>query len=393
MRFSPLLTCAVLLLLATASRAAEGAFKLELRDGDRVAFLGGALIEHEQEGGYIETMLTTRFPHQNITFRNLGYSGDTVSGDARGLCTGWSTFESPEQGLNRLRKIFREISPTVLIANYGMNESFNGPEKLADFVAGYNKLLDILEADAKGNGSASGLRQVVLLSPNFHEDLGRPLPDPADHNRNLKFYGNAIEELAQKRKCAYIDLYSITEQLGNTAPLTSNGIHLLPDGYWRLAQALGDAFELPAIKVTGDSEGEFLASAPPMPGGEMPARERSHNVKFVGLASGTYELTVNGRKLSRASAQEWAQGVSVPALPPDPEMEKLRQLIVAKNFDFFNYWRPENDSYILSFRKKEQGQNAVELPRFKPVVEAKEAEIAKLRTESVLKYKLARMGD
>src|SRR6476469_870595 len=158
MRFSPLLTCAVLLLLATASRAAEGAFKLELRDGDRVVFLGGALIEHEQEGGYIETMLTTRFPHQNMTFRNLGYSGDTVSGDARGLCTGWSTFESPEQGLNRLRKIFREISPTVLIANYGMNESFNGPEKLADFVAGYNKLLDILEADAKGNGSASGLR-------------------------------------------------------------------------------------------------------------------------------------------------------------------------------------------------------------------------------------------
>ena len=79
-----------------------------------------------------------------------------------------------------LLKIFREISPTVLIANYGMNESFNGLEKLADFVAGYNKLLDILETDAKGNGSASGFRQVVLLSPNFHEDLGRPLPDPAD---------------------------------------------------------------------------------------------------------------------------------------------------------------------------------------------------------------------
>ena len=64
-----------------------------------------------------------------------------------------------------------------------------------------------------------------------------------------------------------------------------------------------------------------------------------------------------------------------------------------ENFDFFNYWRPENDSYILSFRKKEQGQNAVEIPQFKPLVEAKETEIAKLRAESVRKYKLARLGD
>src|SRR5689334_5927482 len=124
MKFLSLLACAMLLLLVAVPRAVDASFRLELRDGDRVVFLGGELIEHEQAGGYIETMLTTRFAHQNVTFRNLGYSGDTVSGDARGLCTGWSTFESPEQGLNRLRKIFREISPTVLIVNYGMNESF-----------------------------------------------------------------------------------------------------------------------------------------------------------------------------------------------------------------------------------------------------------------------------
>src|SRR5690348_31547 len=142
------LACAILFVSVTGARAAESSFKLDLRDGDRVVFLGGALIEREQIGGYIETMLTTRFPKQNVVFWNLGYSGDTVSGDARGLCTGWSTFESPEQGLNRLRKIFREISPTVLIVNYGMNESFGGPQKLEDFIAGYNKLLDMLESDA-----------------------------------------------------------------------------------------------------------------------------------------------------------------------------------------------------------------------------------------------------
>ena len=63
-------------------------------EGDRVVFLGGALIEHEQAGGYIETMLTTYFPQQNVAFRNLGYSGDTVSGatkhDIELRVTGWN---------------------------------------------------------------------------------------------------------------------------------------------------------------------------------------------------------------------------------------------------------------------------------------------------------------
>ena len=59
--------------------------------------------------------------------------------------------------------------------------------------------------------------------------------------------------------------------------------------------------------------------------------------------------------------------------------QSLRQLIVSKNADFFNYWRPENDTYILGYRKHEQGRNAVELPQFKPLVEAKEKEIARLR--------------
>src|SRR5689334_4714990 len=102
MRILSLFFC---LVLAVGAWARAGETKLDLRDGDRVALVGSELIEHEQAGGYIETMLTTRFPDRNITFRNLGYSGDTVSGDARALCTGWSTFESPTQGLNRLKRI------------------------------------------------------------------------------------------------------------------------------------------------------------------------------------------------------------------------------------------------------------------------------------------------
>jgi lysophospholipase L1-like esterase len=325
---------AILLALTSAvplSARAQTNPKLDLRDGDRVVFVGSTLLEREQEGGYIETMLVRHFPGKRVVFRNVAYSGDTVSGEARGLCTGWSTFETPQQGLNRLRKIIAEIKPTVLIVNYGMNESFNGPPKLDDFVAGLGMLLDMLAADAT-DGEGRGLRQVLLLSPNYHEDLGRPLPDPSEHNKDLKLYRDAIGALAAKRGCTFVDLFTLTQDLAKTQRLTGNGIHLTPYGYWRLAQSLE--------KELGLLSDNAMLPAPPSPSDERTAAADRE-----------------------ASSQQ---------------VEKLRQLIVEKNFDFFNYFRPENDSYILSFRKKEQGRNAVELPQFKPLAEDKDRQIAEL---------------
>ena len=55
----------------------------ELKDGDRVLFIGDTFFEREVDYGHIETRLTAAFPDRNITFRNLGWSGDTVWGEAR----------------------------------------------------------------------------------------------------------------------------------------------------------------------------------------------------------------------------------------------------------------------------------------------------------------------
>jgi predicted O-linked N-acetylglucosamine transferase (SPINDLY family) len=41
------------------------------------------LIEREQYHGWVELMLTSRFPERNVTFRNLGWSGDTPVGESR----------------------------------------------------------------------------------------------------------------------------------------------------------------------------------------------------------------------------------------------------------------------------------------------------------------------
>src|SRR6185312_6387245 len=55
----------------------------ELVDGDRVVLIGGTLIERDQSFGYLEARLTRRYPDRSITFRNLGWSGDTVEGISR----------------------------------------------------------------------------------------------------------------------------------------------------------------------------------------------------------------------------------------------------------------------------------------------------------------------
>ena len=63
----------------------ESTAKLELVDGDRVILLGGTFIEREGQFGYLETALTTAWPNRHVTFRNLGWSGDTVWAESRGI--------------------------------------------------------------------------------------------------------------------------------------------------------------------------------------------------------------------------------------------------------------------------------------------------------------------
>src|SRR6267143_3495666 len=55
----------------------------ELKDGDRVLFIGDTFFEREVEYGHIETRLTAAFPDRNITFRNLAWAADTPMGRSR----------------------------------------------------------------------------------------------------------------------------------------------------------------------------------------------------------------------------------------------------------------------------------------------------------------------
>src|SRR6516164_6590411 len=117
---------------------ASAAEPFELKDGDRVVLLGNTLIEREQRYGYWELALTARYPDRNITFRNLGWSGDTVWGEAR------AGFGTQADGFKHLKDHVLAEKPTVLIIGYGGNEAFDGPAGLPKFEKGLNDLLDAL---------------------------------------------------------------------------------------------------------------------------------------------------------------------------------------------------------------------------------------------------------
>ena len=223
-------------LLATTlfSPTIAASTKLELKDGDRIVWIGNTLVEREQRFGYWESALHAAFPDRRWTFRNLGWSGDTVFGDAR------AGFDSPARGYERLVSLTLELKPTVILVSYGANESFAGEAGLPRFEQGLNKLLDSLKpAHAR----------IVLFSPapTYAREIQPGNPDPKQRNAMIAMYSRAIERIAQQRGLAFADLekaiqsvydhQSTNEKPGTQPALTENGIHLTAAGYRATASA------------------------------------------------------------------------------------------------------------------------------------------------------------
>jgi lysophospholipase L1-like esterase len=403
----------VLLWVAAAplSRGAPPAEKLELRDGDRVAFLGNTFFEREQSHSYLETLLATRFPDRNVTFRNIAWSGDTVFGHAR------AAFDTPEQGFERLIKVARDVKPTVLFISYGMGESFDGEAGLSNFRAGLAKLLDRL-ADLKA--------RTVIVSPIRHEDLGPPYPEPSQHNVQLKRYTALLKQAADERGYWFVNLFDLlgdgTKQ-SPAYPFTDNGIHLTAYGYWRAAQAIeqglgygprgwtvtvdgaSGAAQARGVDVTGTKAGnalvlkfdhDLLPVPPPPP---IDARYivtpagSARTIAAKGLPEGHWVLRSGDAVVATGAPEEWERGIEVVGGPLFDQAERLRQVAVLKNMQFFNQWRPANETYLFGFRRNEQGQNAREMPMYDQPIAQKEAEMKNLLAVAPYTYRLERENE
>lgn len=121
-----------------------------LRPADRIAILGGGFVERLQEHGALEAELHCRRPDWKLSVRNVGWSGDNVHGLAR------KAFEGPAAGFARLIRDLEAAEPSVVLVAYGFTEASDGPETVASFRPGLERLVrDLSDRD----------QRVVLMTP------------------------------------------------------------------------------------------------------------------------------------------------------------------------------------------------------------------------------------
>ncbi len=314
------------------------------------------------------------------------------------------------------------MKPTVVVLGYGMADSFAGEAGLSPFEQGLNRLLNAIDSTRS---------RIVLLSPVAHARLGPPLPDPAEHNHQLALYRDVIKRVARERAIGFVDLFDffvhLDEHAGSPSAKTpkafsDDGIHLTQEGYWEAAMfltgQLTPGLQDRSHKLVIGSDGEIVTQEHtrasnvtktaggyrfeltdttlplPVPRRNLEPVGSSHDgrrISFLKLAPGRYSLTVDGLPLVAADATAWKNGVSVNRGPEVVQVEALRAAIKRKNVLFFDRWRPQNNTYLFGFRKHEQGNNAVEIPQFDPLVAEQEALIARLKKPVRHVYELTRV--
>ena len=381
----PTLSVVLAAITITSSAAAfeELPEPFELETGDRVVLLGGTFIERAQRYGWLETALQLRFPNANFTVRNLGWSGDTVFAESRGI------FDTPAKGYERMIAQVREIKPTVIILNYGANEAFNGPGHVDTFIDQYEKLVD----DLKPTGA-----EVVVVGPLPIFQLPAPLPDPTKSNAHRKAYSDVLARLADRRSLRFADMMkpeqpSLVEAVrsffGET--LTHDGVSLTDAGNrliaGKLSSRLFPSSTRPAMTTVPRDFDEdspfgmyFFTNADlPDPGIEW---QSSPDHIRVTLDLSTSGIVGQGQLMvqPQSAIHEGSHDVYVNKVPQGSIMltrdhisavslvEPLRRSIVEKNQMYFHHWRPQNVTYLFLFRKHEQGNNAKEVEELKVIV-------------------------
>lgn len=365
--------CVLLLFLSLVYQSAPAQNKspnsnavFSLKDGDRVVFLGNSIFENDFQFGYLELALTTRFADKGITFRNLGWTGDNVWGEAR------STYTNPPTPYEHLMEDITKAAPTVVFLAYGGVEAQEGQPGVAHFKEGLNKLIDKIDA--------LGAKTVLLSTiPVVSTDTAQHI---SSRNADLELYSKAISDVAAQRSKLFIDIYNPVLNASKKADIIENTVHLNETGYYFLATELEKALGMPVnretVTVTMGKQGasssnvkilsaengalvRFVSTDKYLP---LPAPQtiagvgnNANMVRIIGLKKGYYTLKVQNNQVVTASAKDWETGVEITQGPQFEQSEDIRQMILKKNELHFFQYRPLNQTYIVGFRRYEQGRH------------------------------------
>ncbi|ODS85748.1 MAG: hypothetical protein ABS46_01800 [Cytophagaceae bacterium SCN 52-12] len=225
----------LLILFSSCSPDKPGTvYRLQPGENTSIVIIGNTFAERLQNYNYFEPLLHKSFPGKNLAVRNLGWSADEIGIRSRPL-----NFPTQDE-------LLLEHKADVILACYGLNEAFKGPDSLDSFKQQLKSYLEHLRS-RQYNGKSAPL--LILVSPIAHEKLGGLYPDPAPHNKNLALYTRAMKEVAKSLDVPFIDLYSPAKDgLVKGGPSTINGIHLNAGGYRAVSEILATSLALPVSK-------------------------------------------------------------------------------------------------------------------------------------------------
>ncbi len=367
------------LLTATFS-AAES----PIQPGDRIAIIGNTFADQLRIHGYLETLLLQHTRENPVSIRNLGWGGDMLS--ARDRPTGFPTEEAT----------LKAHQTDLIVACFGMGESFTGSDGLVDFK---NRLKTLIASHAGKKYNGKSEVRLILVSPIACEDLGKLTPGRVERNLELSAYTSAIREVATDADLPFVDLFETSRYVMNESAgpnMTTNGIHLSSYGYWTISHAFFDqmTFDDKApgqqawrLKIdvgtkSSDARGVGISElvtdgtgvsfqvtektvprlGPPTDQPLPPQLEFVRDTLTVeNLKPGKYLLTIDKTPVATATAQDWSHGIAVDSSPAHLALEKYRSVVNDKNLQFTYSWKALNQVHIVGERRS--SPSGKELPR------------------------------
>jgi len=365
---SPLRWLGIILLFALTLGVGQAA-DFFYRDGDTpIAFLGDSITDNTPYGRYIEAYVLTRFPKMHVTFRNIGWSGDTSWLSTRG------GFE------NGMKRDILSLQPAAITIDFGMNDARGGNGNYARYIEYSTKLVQQLKA--------VGTR-VALVTPSPEERYEADKPAGSNYNLMLWKYSWGLKEIADKEGVLFIDQYTPFVQIienGRKAGVlstTPGGPRLIPDGvhpnaagHIVMAAALLKGMHAPALvsRVAIDGETktvidaksckvEFVGGADfafkrtdealpwplpsdvqllqKIPGFTVMEDLNRYELKVTNLKEGTYNVTIDDVNIGDFTKTALADGVNLAlqAGPITTQTNKIVGLINEKAGLFFTRWR------------------------------------------------------
>ncbi|MEZ5040158.1 MAG: c-type cytochrome [Saprospiraceae bacterium] len=227
---------------------------LKINKGDHIVLIGNNLGSRMMNYGHFETEMQLRYPDSLLYIRNMCDGGNTPGFRPHsGRVSPWAFpgaerfqtelahpsgseghFETPDQWITRLEA-------DVILAFFGYNESFQGPEGLENYKAELEAFI-LHTLSQKYNGDTPP--RLAIVSPIAFEDLSDKYdyPDGQKENANLALYTEAMREVAAKTQVHFVDVFTPSKKWfeSSKTPLTIDGSQLSDAGYAKLGPLLAD---------------------------------------------------------------------------------------------------------------------------------------------------------